>query len=54
MHSVGVRAPAMHRRCSIVLAIGFIALAVWGATQHDWLVMALAIAMVPVTIAGCA
>lgn len=36
----------------IAVAIGFVALAVWGAVQGDWLVMALALAMVPATYAG--
>jgi hypothetical protein len=35
-----------------VLCIGFAAMAVWALAQRDWLVGAIAIAMVPVTIAG--
>jgi len=34
------------------LCIGFAAMAVWALAQRDWLVAAIAIAMVPVTIAG--
>ena len=34
------------------LCIGFAAMAVWALAQHDWLVGAVAIAMVPVTLAG--
>jgi hypothetical protein len=36
----------------VVIALGFVALAVYGAVQGDWLVMALAVVMVPVTYAG--
>jgi hypothetical protein len=35
-----------------MLTIAFAALAVWGAVRGDWLVFALALAMVPVTIAA--
>jgi hypothetical protein len=36
----------------LLAAIGFLALAIWGAVQNDWLIMAIAIVMIPVTIAG--
>ena len=35
-----------------LMALGFGALAVWAAVQRDWLVMALAVVMLGVTIAG--
>ncbi len=34
------------------MALGFGALAVWAIVQRDWLVMALALAMIGVTTAG--
>lgn len=34
------------------LCIGFAAMAVWALAQRDWLVGAIAIAMLPVTLAG--
>ncbi|TAK72582.1 MAG: hypothetical protein EPO22_00420 [Dehalococcoidia bacterium] len=34
------------------MALGFTALAVWAIVQRDWLVMALALAMIGVTAAG--
>jgi len=36
----------------LLMAAGFIALAVWAAIRHDWLIAAIAIAMLPVTIGG--
>ncbi len=36
----------------IAIAIGFVALAVWAMTQRDWLVAAIALAMIAVTAAG--
>lgn len=36
----------------VAIALGFVALAVWALVQTNWIVAALAIAMVPVTIAG--
>ncbi len=36
----------------VLVAIGFFALAIWGAIQSDWPIMAIAIVMIPVTIAG--
>jgi hypothetical protein len=35
-----------------LMAIGFIALAGWAAVQRDWLVMALAVVMLGITVAG--
>jgi hypothetical protein len=35
-----------------VMAAGFVALAVWSAIQQDWVVLGVALAMVPVTFAG--
>jgi hypothetical protein len=35
-----------------VMALGFAALAVWAIVARDWLVMALALAMIGVTAAG--
>jgi hypothetical protein len=34
------------------LAVGFVALGVWGAARGDWLVFVLAFAMVPVALAA--
>ena len=36
----------------IAVAIGFLALAVWALTQQDWLVAAIALAMIAVTAGG--
>ena len=36
----------------VAMALGFTALAVWAIVQRDWLVMALAFAMIGVTAAG--
>lgn len=35
-----------------LMAIGFGALAVWAIVERDWIVLAIAIVMVPVTIGG--
>jgi len=35
-----------------VMAAGFLALAAWSAIQADWVVFAVALAMVPVTFVG--
>ena len=36
----------------VALALGFAALAVWAIVEGDWLVMALALAMIGITAAG--
>ena len=36
----------------VVMAWAFGSLAVWAAVAHDWLVLALAVAMAPVALAG--
>ena len=36
----------------VIMAIGFVALAVWAITQRDWLVAAIALAMLIVTASG--
>ena len=36
----------------LAMALGFAALAVWAIVQRDWLVMALALAMIGVTAIG--
>jgi hypothetical protein len=36
----------------VLMAAAFIGLAAWAAAQGDWLVMALAVAMMGVTLAG--
>ncbi len=36
----------------VLVGVGFVAIAVWAVTQRDWIVMALALAMIPVTIGG--
>ena len=36
----------------VLMCSGFVALAIWAATQGDWIVAAIALAMIPVTIGG--
>jgi hypothetical protein len=36
----------------VIMAIGFVALAVWAITQRDWLVATIALAMLVVTASG--
>jgi hypothetical protein len=36
----------------VIMAIGFVALATWALTQRDWLVAAIALAMIAVTTGG--
>jgi hypothetical protein len=36
----------------VLMALGFIALAVWGAVRADWVVMGVALVMIPLTIGG--
>lgn len=35
-----------------LLALGFVALAVWGAVEQNWIVMIVALAMAPIAIVG--
>jgi hypothetical protein len=36
----------------VLMMLGFIALAAWGAARMDWVVMGVALVMIPVTVAG--
>ena len=36
----------------VIMAVGFVALATWALTQRDWLVAAIALAMIAVTAVG--
>jgi hypothetical protein len=36
----------------IAAVIGFAAMAIWGVVQADWIVAAIAVAMIPATFAG--
>lgn len=36
----------------VLMTLGFVALAVWGAVRADWVVMAVALVMIPITIGG--
>ena len=36
----------------VIMVIGYVALATWAATERDWLVAAIAVAMIPVTAGG--
>jgi hypothetical protein len=35
-----------------LMALGFVAFAIWGVVRGDWVVMGIALAMIPVTIGG--
>jgi len=36
----------------VLMTLGFVALAVWGAMRADWTVMGIALVMIPVTVGG--
>ena len=35
-----------------LMTLGFVALAAWGAVRADWVVMGVALVMIPVTVGG--
>jgi hypothetical protein len=36
----------------VLMTLGFVALAVWGAARTDWVVMGVALVMIPITLGG--